>query len=365
MKKIIVTVTNDLIADNRMHKVCETLVNKGYAVTLLGRKLPHSLPVNRKYKTKRLKLWFKKGILFYAEYNLRLFLYLLFNQYEVYYAVDLDTILPNLFITKAKRKPLIYDAHEYFPEVPEVVKRKRVKRIWQKIEQFSVPKADAVITVSNGIAEIFRKKYKVDVQVVRNVPKSYTCKAGKSEIPVIIYQGSVNVHRGVEQLVQAMKYLPQNVQLWIIGDGDVMDVVKSLVEIENAGDRITLYGKIPFDKLPEYTCKAWVGVSIEENVGESYRLALPNKLFDYIQAEVPVLVSNLPEMKKIVEEYKVGEVLHSHQPHIIAETLKSMLFDVAKRKEYYVHLAKAKQELTWENEQKILLNELSRILGKN
>jgi glycosyltransferase involved in cell wall biosynthesis len=361
MKKVIVTVTNDLTVDNRMHKVCETLMLNGYDVTLLGRKLPNSAPIKRPYKIKRLKLIFNKGFLFYAEYNIRLFFYLLVRKYDLFYAVDLDTILPHIVISKLKNKPLLYDAHEYFPEVPEVVNRKKIKKIWEKIEKFSIPKANEVITVSNGIAEIFYNKYHVNAFVVRNVPKSYTCKTLKSESPVILYQGSVNVHRGIEYLVQAMKYLPENVTLWIIGDGDVFEVIQSLVEIEQVSDRVKLMSKIPFEELPKYTCKAWVGVSIEENIGKSYRLALPNKLFDYIQAGVPVLVSNLPEMKKIVEHYQVGEILSNHQPHQIAEILNDMLFNLSKRKQYAENLTIAKKELTWENEQKILLNVLSRI----
>jgi len=361
MKKVIVTVTNDLVADNRMHKVCETLADNNYSVTLVGRKLPYSQPVHRKYKTHRFKLLFKKGPLFYAEYNIRLFLFLLLHRFDIYFAVDLDTILPNVMVAKMKNKPVVYDAHEYFPEVPEVVNRKKIKKIWEAIENFAVPKVDAVITVSQGIADIFNQKYNVEATVVRNVPKSYACKTQKSKKPLIIYQGSVNVHRGVEYLVQSMKYLPDEVILWIIGTGDIFDVVESLVEIENLESRVKLFGRVPFEELPKYTCQAWVGVSIEENVGESYRLALPNKLFDYIQAEIPVLVSDLPEMRKIVEHYQIGEILPNHQPHIIAESLKTLLFDLGKRKYIADHLAKAKRELHWENEQKILLKTLSRI----
>ena len=159
MKKVIVTVTNDLVADNRMHKVCETLADNNYSVTLVGRKLPYSQPVHRKYKTHRFKLLFKKGPLFYAEYNIRLFLFLLLHRFDIYFAVDLDTILPNVMVAKMKNKPVVYDAHEYFPEVPEVVNRKKIKKIWEAIENFAVPKVDAVITVSQGIADIFNQKY--------------------------------------------------------------------------------------------------------------------------------------------------------------------------------------------------------------
>ncbi len=361
MKRVIVTVTNDLVTDNRMHKVCETLSENGYAVTLLGRKQKKSPAVHRSYLIKRFRLFWNSGFLFYAEYNIRLWWYLLFHRFDVYYAVDLDTALPHYLIAKLTNKPFVYDAHEYFPEVPEVTHRKTVKRIWQMIEKLIVPKATAVLTVSNGIARIFQEKYSVNATVLRNVPKAFDCKREKSKQPLIIYQGSVNVHRGIEYLVQAMKHLPAPVKLWIIGDGDIFQQIRKLVEDEHLQEKVELKGRIPLSELPEYTCQAWVGVSIEENVGESYRLALPNKIFDYIQARVPVLVSDLPEMRKIIEQYGVGEILPNHRPETIADCLYTMLFDEKKQREYQEALPKAREELVWENEQKILLNILSRI----
>ena len=361
MKNVIVTVTNDLVADNRMHKICESLHLNGYSVTLLGRQLPSSKPVKREYLTKRWRLFFNKGFLFYAEYNIRLFFYLLFRRYDLYYAVDLDTILPHVFISKLRNKPLIYDAHEYFPEVPELVNRKRVKKIWEKIEEFSIRKANIVITVSDGIAEIFRKKYRIKVNVIRNVPKAYNCMVSKYDKPLVLYQGSINVHRGLENLIKSMKYLPEEVNLWIIGDGDIYDDIKLMIKKEKSENRIKLLGKVPLEKLKQYTCLGWVGVSLEENVGMSYRLALPNKLFDYIQAEIPVLVSDLPEMKKIVNQFQIGEILKSQQPEQIALHLRKLLFDTEKRSKYSANIKKVRKDLVWEKEQLKLLQYINKV----
>ena len=114
MKRILISVTNDLATDQRVHKVCETLQEFGFEILLIGRKLPNSLPVNRNYKTTRMNLIFNKGFLFYTEYNLRLFLKLLFTKKDILLANDLDTLLPNFLISRIQNTKLVYDSHELF-----------------------------------------------------------------------------------------------------------------------------------------------------------------------------------------------------------------------------------------------------------
>ena len=139
--RIYVSVSNDLFSDMRVDKVCNTLVSMGFDVHLVGRKLPNSLPLtNRNYKTKRLKLLFKKGALFYAEFNFRLFWYLLFKKHSVLLANDLDTLLANRWVSKLKGSQLVYDSHEYFTEVPELKEGSFAKNTWLKIEKQIFPK---------------------------------------------------------------------------------------------------------------------------------------------------------------------------------------------------------------------------------
>ena len=106
MKRIIVSVTNDLVTDQRVDKTCDVLTEIGFEVILVGRKLKNSLPIHRKYSTKRFRLVFNKGILFYAEYNTRLFLFLLFSRKSFLFSNDLDTLLPNYLISKIQKKKL-------------------------------------------------------------------------------------------------------------------------------------------------------------------------------------------------------------------------------------------------------------------
>jgi glycosyltransferase involved in cell wall biosynthesis len=364
-KRIIVSVTSDLVSDNRVHKVCTTLANMGFNVLLTGRRLPLSLPLlPRPYSTKRFSLVFKKGPFFYAEYNFRLFVFLLFSKADILLANDLDTLPANFIASKLKQKPLIYDSHEFFTEVPELIGRPRVKQIWEWLERRMVPELKFAYTVCESIAKIYNEKYGVPFRVVRNVPMAGTTSGkkenGKTE-KMILYQGAVNVGRGLEQAIHAMHFV-ENVRLVIAGGGDIKTYLEKLVETENLSAKVIFTGRLPLEELVQLTPQADLGLSIEEDLGLNYRFALPNKLFDYIQAQVPVLTTNLPEMAALVSRYQIGEIISSLEPAHLAKKINEMLRDEIKRSVWKKNLEAAARELTWDNEEKVLQELFSDLL---
>lgn len=366
-KRIIVSVTNDLVSDNRVHKTCSTLSELGFDVLLLGRELHHSPKLTpRSYSTKRFKLLFSNGPLFYACYNFRLFLMLIFMKFDVLLANDLDTLLANYLVSKIKKKPLVYDSHEYFTEVPELVNRPAVKRTWEWLEKQLVPKVNAAFTVCDSIARIYTEKYGVAFRVVRNVPAKLNYKPGDDNTPeikekIILYQGAVNVGRGLAQAILSMKFL-QDAKLLIAGDGDIKTELQQLTEREGLQSKVQFLGRLPIDELAKLTPQAHLGLSIEEDLGLNYRYALPNKLFDYIQARVPVLVTGLPEMAALVKHYQIGEITNTLEPEALAEIMEEMLLNEAKRAGWRQNLETAARDLTWENEKGILMEIFQRYL---
>lgn len=359
LKKVSLSVINDLVTDNRVHKVATSLQKMGFEPVLVGRILPESQPVKRTYQIHRMNLLFRKGPLFYFGYNFRLFFYLLKLAPDVLVANDLDSLLANYLASKIRRKPLIYDSHEYFTEVPELLGRPFVRSIWKWLERQMVPKVNAAYTVSESIAEVYREQYNVDFKVVRNLPVCLQHgnivhrekEHGKPK--VILYQGAMNMGRGIESAIRAMQFL-DGAELWLAGDGDIISRLQELVYELDLDKKVKFLGRLPLHDLHEVTCQADLGISLEEDLGLNYRYALPNKLFDYIQAGIPVLVSNLPEMRRIVERYQIGMIAETHQRKELAALMKEALFDKDKRYAWMKNLPLAAAELCWENEEKTI-----------
>jgi len=360
-QRIILAVSNDLTADNRLHKVCTSLTHAGYSVLLVGRKLKTSklLPPTL-YETKRLFLLFTKGPLFYIFFQIRLCMFLIFKRAAIITANDLDTLPALYIVSKLKGIKLIYDSHEYFTEVPELVQRPRVQKIWKYIESSIVPKLPYMITVCDSIANIYENTYHIPVHVIKNTPYKIINPPNPITIaritkPYIIYQGAINIGRGLELLIDSMQYI-ETYQLVIIGHGDLFENIQTQIQDKNLHNKIICTGKIHFSKLPAYTAGAVLGVSLEENIGKNYYYALPNKLFDYIQARIPVLVSDLPEMSAIVRTYNCGQIVQERTAQKLAEQICAIIENTNQYAEYVNNAHKASEIVCWEQEEQTLLN---------
>jgi len=357
-KKIIVSVTNDLATDQRADKICNTLTELGIDVLLIGRYYKDSKFIYRNYETKRFDLWFNKGPLFYVNYNLRLLVFLIYYQPDILWSNDLDTLPSNYLYSKWKKVKLIFDSHEYFTEVPELINRPIVKGFWKFLERSMLPQAQHIFTVSPSIADLFKKEYQLNVKLLRNVPTIHKPFVAVDNIKIegkkiLIYQGAINVNRGIEFMVEAMLHL-QNTVLYIAGEGDIAEKIEQLIEQHHLEDKVKMLGRIHLEKLHAYTQQADLGLSLEEDAGLNYRFALPNKLFDYIQAGIPVLVSNLPEMKNLVDHYQLGETIEKHEAKHIAEKINAMLNNAQQMDTWKKNAKKAALELNWEKEKHVI-----------
>jgi glycosyltransferase involved in cell wall biosynthesis len=360
VKRILLAVTNDISTDNRVHKISCTLLKSGAKVTVVGRKKPNSIALdNRPYQTKRFRLLFKKGPCFYMEYNFRLFFYILFRKFDIIVSNDLDTLLGSYLASKIKSGKLVYDSHEYFTEVPELQERKRTQNIWKSIEKRILPKIKYSYTVSESIALEYEKLYRIKMTVVRNLPNyihsDKIVKPEKTETFNILYQGSLNIGRGLEQLIDSMQYI-ENAKLIIFGDGDISKQLQEQIQNKNLTEKVELKGKISINGLIEETQKADLGISLEENLGLNYYFALPNKLFDYIQARVPVLVSPFPEMQKIIGKFNVGTTYEHKNPQALAKKLKEIIEQKEIYQKWQKNTEQAAKELCWENEENVLID---------
>lgn len=361
-KKVIVLVSNDLEFDQRVAKTCNTLLEQGYDITLIGRKLPNSHPIDRPYKTRRFELIFKKGALFYAMLNFRLFFYLLFQRFDIVLANDLDTLLPAYLISKWKRKQLVYDSHEYFTEAEGLTGRGFQKNVWERIEKFIFPKLKFVYTVNQSIAKIYSDKYGVEVGVVRNIAKLGpipVASRANLKLPenkkIIVLQGAyIDPDRGGKEAVLAMEQV-NNALLLVIGSGREMPLIKELALRPELKEKVLVFPKLPYSELQKYTVIADLGLSLDKPLHLNYTLSLPNKLFDYIHHGVPVVGSNLVELNRIISTYNIGWILDEVSPANVAKVLNEVLANEKDLKEKKANCMLAREQLNWQNEEKVII----------
>lgn len=363
MRSIKVLVSNDLCFDQRVRKTCDVLAENGLEIELIGRRFAASPVVERPYKTTRFRLLFENGALFYAALNLRLFFYLLLKKMDIIWANDLDTLLPAFLISKLKGCPLVYDSHEYFTEAAGLTGRKLQKGVWLSIEKTIFPRLKHVITVNESIASIYRNKYGVLVQVVRNTPQlNGTIESHLKDTfkhPLLILQGAfMDKDRGVIEALHAMQLLTE-CHLLLIGAGDEWNQAHALVNELAIADRVTILPRQPYPVLAQYTRMADVGLSLDKGIHFNYYYSLPNKIFDYIHAGTPVVASPLPEVKHVVESSKIGEIVTSWEPYDIAFAVRRVLANG--KDAYAANLLAASKVYNWEEESKVIVGVLAQI----
>jgi glycosyltransferase involved in cell wall biosynthesis len=358
-QKVIVSVSSDLVTDNRVHRTCSVLHDLGMDVLLIGRKKKSSPELNkRNYRTKRLHLIFEKGPLFYAELNLRMFFILLFQRKTLLYANDLDTLLPNFLVSKLSGAKIIYDSHELFTEAPELIHRKSVQKIWLKIEQLIFPRLSHIITVNESIARTYEERYKKELLVIRNIPNKYQPNQhlSKTELDIpentflIVIQGSgLNIERGIEETVLAMKQLKDST-LMLVGDGDVMPVVKELIKINQLEDKVKIFGRRPYEEMMQFTMHADLGLTLDKPLSKNYEFSLPNKVFDYMHAGTPILASKLVEIERVIRTHQIGVMLNEVSPDAIASAITELKSQPELLLQLKEACRKASEIENWENE---------------
>lgn len=373
--KILSAVLNNIETDQRLEKVCNSLLKFEYDVELIGATLYSKPILNKLYKTHLIEMKNQSTMKKYVEFNYKLFFILLkkSDKKTILLANDLDSLLPFYLVSKIKNIPLVFDSHEIYSELPSLHDRPKTKKVWKTLEKFLLPKIKHFYTVSNGYANWFKEQYNVNPIVIKNVPNRIKYNESQDYIffklpdnpnnnKILLYQGAINPSRGIDKMIEAFKYV-EDCQFWIAGDGPKKEEYQELVKKLNLTNNIHFLGNIPPKTLKTITPLADVGMSLEEDLGLSYRYALPNKLFDFIQANVPVLATNLPEIKQTVLTYKIGKVIDNHKPRHLADKLQELLTEG--RKNYQENLSLAAKEFCWENEELKLKAIFDKVIQEN
>ena len=371
--RIAFSVTNCICFDQRVLKMAGVLAGMNADITIIGRKKGSCCEKNIvPFKTKRFRMIFRKGFLFYKFFNIRLLFWLLFHKYNLLVANDLDTLLPNFIVSKIRHIPLVYDSHEYFTGLPEIKERPFVKFVWKSVEKTVFPYLKYVMTVSEPIASLYEEEYGLRPVVIRNYPessaeiKAFTKK--ELNIPdtdfLLIIQGTgINLDKGGEELVDAIASAG-NISLIVAGSGDMVPALKQRAEKHGIDLKVKFIPPLPWKELMRYTKSADAGMVLEKNTNLNYRYSLPNKLFDYISAGIPVIASDLPETKKIITTFSCGIIIPEVTPEEIIEAVNMLSGNKLLHDELRRNSISAAGELNWEKESVRVRNFYENIMGK-
>ncbi len=362
LKRIVCTVTNDLNYDQRMIRICTSLVEAGYDVTLVGWERKSSKPIiPRTFKQVRLSVSPQEGKLLYVQYWLKLFFFLMFRKADAFCAIDLDTIMPVYYASLLRRKKRVYDAHEIFTDLKEVISRPAVHKMWLWIAKHTVPNFHAGYTIGECYAEDFKKRYGVDYGIVRNATILKPVQIPAKPERFILYQGAVNVGRCFEQLIPAMAMV--DAPLVICGAGNFYEEAIALTKKHGLENKITFKGYVQPAQLSNYTIEAWVGITLFEDTSLSNRLSLANRFFDYMHYGVPQLCIKYPEYERVNAQFEIASLIENPTPETIAAALNKLLQD----REYYERLQQncllARKKYCWQEETKTLVNTYKKLFA--
>ena len=363
MKKITISVISELTTDQRVIRISTTLQEMGFNVTVIARQTKNALALDQySFKAKRIKCFFSKGILGYAEFNIKLFIRLLFIKTNYILANDLDTLTPNFIISKIRKKVLFYDSHEYFTGVPELTSSPIKQKIWKKLEDFMLPKIKNIYTVNDAVKNKYESIYpQLNLKIIRNIPPKLKLdpiplpKAWENKVVLLMQGIGINPGRGGMELLLAFANLPQNYILVYIGGGlewGAIDEKRKALGIQN---RVEMYAKMTPSLLKRYTPLAHIGFTLDGSKDENYLFNLPNKLFDYIHAGVPIIATPIPEVKKIIEQYQVGICLNNTNPKEMAQAIEQFMANRSYYNTCKQNTFTAATELCWQKEQEKLI----------
>jgi len=366
MKKnilMLLLTTGDFHNDSRVLREMQALNKSGYHITLVtlatenGRE---KLNGNDVFKialtTRKLPSIFFFWWIKYFEWIVRVLRFGWKGKYHVIHAHDLNTLFPGYLLAVKSNTSLLYDAHELFLEQPLKLP---VRIFWTFIESIYIKKANFVIAENRSRAEHLNHKYKLknishvsNMQYYRPYVKSNILRE-ILDIPldkkIILYQGLIKKSRGLDTLFEVSCKLPQYMFV-VMGSGPYMGELKKLIT-NRQSNNFKVLDSVPWNQLPEYTSSADLGISILKNINLNHYYALSNKIFEYLSAGLPIIFSDFPEMRKIVQKYHVGYVVNETNLNDIVEKISKILSDSNMWQTMHINALNAvKKNLNWEKE---------------
>lgn len=359
-KNISIGFLGNIEFDTRTYNLFHSLKSKGYNVRFNGfdwltkdfvTKKNDEINVEKLTKT-------KFSLKFYLQFGYRLLKILLKQKADVYFASDIYSLPFCVIAAKLKRKKVFYDSREVYTELPAIQTKKIVKILIKIIERHYIKKTNEIFTTGKLDSLYIEKLYGLEkTYLLRNLPRikndiipvDFVSIYNTEEKIKLLYQGIIVKGRGIETYLEVIKQY-SNAVLILLGGGEDLEFYKEMAKGMGIEKNVIFAGKVSQNEILNYTAGADVGLSVIDNVCMNNYYALPNKLFEYLMAGLPVIVSNLPQMAEIVENYNVGAVVNEQNPGQIIEILERWKNNPSELELIKENTQKASAELNWENE---------------
>ena len=355
VKKVVFALTGDVRSNSRALKQLQLLSDMSFSVDVLHlgsggtAGLPHlvqAISVPRPNYT---------GPRFFAAVHRRFSMSARLHAADVYHASDLYVLPAMCAAARKNGGKVVYDIRELYPHVASTAGRPWARAVWRFVEKRFIKKVHATFTVGERIAQEVASAYQIpEPTVLYNAPPTTTVtrssvleRVRRDKQILLLHQGNIQKHRGCEILLRAMVQL-SGAQLIFLGGGPLKPQIKALSAALGLDAKVHFLDPVPPHELLSVTAGADIGISLLEDTCLNHRLALPNKLFEYLMAGIPVLVSNMPEMTKLVTIYGVGCSVAPHQPEALVRTLQSMINDTGARARWRRNTHKVFETYGWE-----------------
>lgn len=386
MKSITMFLWNNFTNDARVTREAKSLSNNGYKVNIICKKeknekdllshevfkdgyiatrlykneLPNKLVNN--IKNELIKTMLKKHIP-----NAYLMFKMINQGYksdsDVYHSHDLNTLIQGVICSKFRKdkKKLIFDSHE--------VNTSRTNyniKIVGILEKILLRYVDKTIVENNTRGKYHELMYGIKPLSLHNYSEYYDIEKvervdlfNKFNIPnkkIFLYQGGLQAGRGLEQLIKAFYDANIDAYLFLVGDGKLKSRLEEIVNQLNINEKVIFTGRVPYTLLRSYTKNAYVGFQILQNTNFNHYSASSNKLYEYMMAHVPVIATNMPEIKNVVEKEKVGIIIEENNQEQLTNAITELFNNKSLHKIYKENMRIAKIKYNWSNEEKIILN---------
>lgn len=367
-KKVVMVVSNPCTNDSRVLKEAQTLAENGYEVIIYAVKTGNTSAREKVqgFTIKRIPVagyaLIQKRFWRNLWYWPVAFIQLIGEKADVYHAHDADTLGISYLASRFAKTKLVYDFHEYWRKKTTYSKHP-LKVFWERkiqgleylyVENALSPIANGLITVNQSLADEFIKDVGVDTVVILKNTPHYTevdpqwkslirQQLGlNNSVKIVLYLGSLSKGRGIETLLKVSKAMSNDYAFVFIGYGHLTELVCQ----ESLNHKNVFYiPAVAPSEVISWASGADVGISPIQNISWSYYYSSPNKVFEYIMAEVPVICSNFPEMRDLITTYSCGELL---QDNSIEEFVNKIRLITEDKEKYMKGVLLAKQQENWE-----------------